>query len=60
MSQQKEQEAEIESMRTQLHELVMAKAGNLIDEEVGKLSSQLDQLIVKYQKHRVSLLEDQH
>lgn len=50
MSKQEEQEAEIESMRTQLHRLVMSKAGNLIDKEVGDLSTQLDELIVKYQK----------
>lgn len=48
--EQEEQEAEIESMRTRLHLLVMSKAGNLIDKEVGELSTKLDQLIVKYQK----------
>lgn len=41
MSERENQESEIESMRNQLHELVVSKAGNLIDEEVGKLSTQL-------------------
>ncbi|WP_378955704.1 aspartyl-phosphate phosphatase Spo0E family protein [Pelosinus sp. sgz500959] len=50
MLNQKKQEDKIESMRARLHELVMSKAGNLIDEEVGELSAQLDKLIVKYQK----------
>lgn len=54
MSNQEEQEAEIESMRIRLHELVIAKAGNLIDKEVGELSAQLDELIVKYQKTKES------
>lgn len=46
----KEQEAKIESMRIRLHDLVIEKAGNMIDHEVGALSAELDQLIVKYQK----------
>lgn len=45
-----EQEAEVERMRVRLHELVIAKVGNMIDPEVGQLSATLDELIVKYQK----------
>ena len=52
MSEQEEQEAKIESMRARLHQLVMSKAGNLIDKEVGELSTQLDKLIVKYQQFK--------
>ena len=43
-------EEEIECMRTRLHELVISKAGNMIDDEVAELSTKLDQLIVSYQK----------
>jgi len=46
----KEQEVEIERMRACLRELVIAKVGNMVDPEVGKLSTKLDKLIVKYQK----------
>jgi len=44
------QAAEVERMRALLHELVIAKVGNMVDPEVGKLSGKLDKLIVKYQK----------
>jgi len=50
MSTIEEQEIEIEHVRALLHELVIAKIGNMIDPEVGKLSAKLDELIVKYQK----------
>ena len=50
MSTQEGQELEIERMRICLHELVIAKGGNMIDPEVGKLSAELDELIVEYQK----------
>lgn len=50
MATREEQEEKIERMRTCLHELVMSKAGNMIDPEVAKLSIKLDKLIVKYQK----------
>lgn len=50
MSKSEEQEANIESMRARLHALVLSKAGNLIDKEVGKVSNQLDKLIVTYQR----------
>ena len=50
MSTIQEQEIEIEHVRALLHELVIAKVGNMIDPEVGELSARLDQLIVKYQK----------
>ena len=43
-------EQEIESVRISLHELVHKKSGNLIDQEVAKVSIQLDQLIVEYEK----------
>ena len=52
MSTLEEQAAEVERMRTRLHELVIAKVGNMIDPEVGKLSAKLDKLIVKYQKEK--------
>ena len=50
----KDQEDKIESMRTRLHNLVIEKAGNMIDHEVGALSAELDQLIVRYQKLKAS------
>jgi len=50
MSKLKEQEEKIERMRAHLHDLVVEKAGNMIDQEVGELSAKLDQLIVEYQK----------
>jgi len=50
MSTREEQELEIEHMRACLHELVMAKVGNMVDPEVSQLSIKLDKLIVKYQK----------
>jgi len=50
MPTREEQEVEIEHVRARLHELVIAKVGNMIDPEVGKLSTQLDKLIVKYQR----------
>lgn len=50
MPELKDQEEKIERMRTRLHELVIKKSGNMIDHEVGALSAELDQLIVKYQK----------
>ena len=50
MSTLTEQGERIERMRARLHELVIEKAGNMIDHEVGELSAQLDQLIVEYQK----------
>lgn len=53
MSELKKQEEKIEQMRARLHDLVIAKAGNMIDHEVGELSAELDQLIVKYQKIKV-------
>lgn len=43
-------EEQIECMRARLHELVISKAGNMIDDEVAELSTELDQLIVNYQK----------
>lgn len=45
-------EEEIECMRVRLHELVISKAGNMIDKEVAELSIKLDQLIVSHQKSR--------
>lgn len=54
MSELQKQEEKIEHMRARLHDLVIAKAGNMIDHEVGQLSAELDQLIVKYQKIKVS------
>jgi len=50
MPTREEQELEIEQMRAQLHELVIAKVGNMIDPEVSQLSIKLDKLIVQYQK----------
>ena len=50
MATLEEQEAKIEALRIRLHNLVLAKAGNMIDPEVGELSTKLDKLIVKYQK----------
>ena len=56
-------EGEIECMRTRLHELVISKAGNMIDDEVAELSTKLDQLIVSYQKiqknHSVTAIRKQ-
>jgi|GEM_PF-927898 len=46
----KEQEEKIENVRINLHALVIEKAGNMIDHEVGALSAELDKLIVEYQK----------
>jgi len=54
MPELKEQAEKIEHMRARLHDLVIAKAGNMIDPEVGQLSAELDQLIVEYQKIKVS------
>lgn len=53
MPELKEQEEEIEHMRARLHDLVIEKAGNMIDHEVAKLSVELDELIVRYQKKKV-------
>ena len=50
MSTHEEQEVEIEHMRACLHQLVIAKKGNMIDSEVAELSTNLDKLIVKYQR----------
>ncbi len=50
MATLEEQETKIEVLRMRLHNLVLAKAGNMIDPEVGELSTKLDKLIVKYQK----------
>ena len=50
MSKLLEQEEQIERMRSQLHQLVIAKSCNMIDHEVSELSKKLDTLIVKYQK----------
>jgi len=56
MSTREEQKLEIEHMRARLHELVMAKAGNMTDLEVATLSTKLDQLIVKYQKAKDKMI----
>lgn len=45
-----EQQHEIETIRLRLHELVLAKRGNLADPEVAELSMLLDNLIVRYEK----------
>jgi hypothetical protein len=45
-----EQQHEIETVRLRLHELVLAKRGNLADAEVTELSALLDNLIVRYEK----------
>lgn len=50
MSNLNEQQHEIETLRLRLHELVVAKRGNLRDPEVGELSTLLDNLIVKFEK----------
>lgn len=55
MSKLKEQADKIERMRAHLHDLVLEKQGNMIDHEVGDLSTQLDQLIVEYQKIKASI-----
>lgn len=52
MSKLQEQQQEIERVRRRLHELVEAKAGNLIDAEVAELSSYLDRLIVEYERQK--------
>ena len=50
-----EQEANIESMRTRLHDLVIAKGANMIDPEVSELSTKLDKLIVNYEREKAKL-----
>ena len=52
MSDFKQLEQEIESVRASLHKLVEQKDGNLIDHEVAALSIQLDKLIVEYEKNK--------
>lgn len=41
---------QIEELREKLHQLVIAKRGNFTDEEVARLSSELDEIIVAYEK----------
>lgn len=45
-----ETQTEIEIVRLLLHDLVIAKNGNMIDPEVAALSVRLDKLIVAYQR----------
>ncbi|MPM98024.1 hypothetical protein SDC9_145205 [bioreactor metagenome] len=40
----------IEELREELHQLVITKQGNFTDEEVARLSSELDEVIVAYEK----------
>ena len=57
MSTCEEQEIEIECMRARLHDLVVAKVGNMIDPEVADLSVKLDKLIVEYQKTKIKIVK---
>lgn len=41
---------QIEELREKLHQLVVDKQGSFIDHEVAKLSSELDELIVAYER----------
>ena len=43
----------IEKERSRLHELVIAKRGNLADPEVNELSAHLDRLIVAYERSKM-------
>jgi hypothetical protein len=52
-----EQQHEIETIRLRLHELVLAKSGNLADPEVTDLSSRLDNLIVRYEKTKAQNMQ---
>ncbi|MCE5285349.1 MAG: aspartyl-phosphate phosphatase Spo0E family protein [Pelosinus sp.] len=54
-----EQQHEIETLRLRLHELVLAKSGNLADQEVTDLSAMLDTLIVRYEKTKAENLKPQ-
>ena len=47
-----EKQQEIERTRLQLHDLVLEKAGNLIDKDVAELSMYLDRLIVDYEREK--------
>ncbi|MGI6092816.1 MAG: aspartyl-phosphate phosphatase Spo0E family protein [Veillonellaceae bacterium] len=41
---------QIEELREKLHQLVLDKQGNFIDEEVARMSAELDEIIVAYEK----------
>lgn len=40
----------IEQLREKLHQLVIAKQCNFTDEEVARLSAELDEIIVAYER----------
>lgn len=41
---------QIEQLRERLHELVIEKQGNFADDQVARMSTELDELIVQYEK----------
>lgn len=43
-----ELQSAIETLREELHQLVIAKQGNFADAEVTRLSQKLDELIVRH------------
>lgn len=50
MADLKQIDEEIEKMRESLHELVLKKKCKFVDEDVTKLSQELDLLIVQYER----------
>lgn len=50
MSDKNVLQQQIERMRERLHKLVVDKQGNFADAQVAKLSAELDELIVAYEK----------
>ncbi|WP_110954852.1 aspartyl-phosphate phosphatase Spo0E family protein [Anaerosinus massiliensis] len=54
MSELKKISQDIERLREQLHTLVLEKKGKFVDEEVTRLSQQLDKLIVAYEKMKLT------
>lgn len=50
MADLKQIDEEIEKMRERLHELVLKKKCKFVDEDVTKLSQELDLLIVQYER----------
>ena len=52
MTELLKKQQEIENLRCRLHELVIAKKGDLTHPEVAELSAQLDRLIVEFERSK--------
>lgn len=54
VSELKKINQDIEQLREQLHKLVLEKKCHFVDEEVTRLSQELDTLIVKHEKIKLT------